>query len=671
MPDTLFLLQNNRIFKNVSEEDLQQIAPIFERRYYPRGARICQEGEISSRFYILLSGQAQVYKKNEQGEEVELDTLTPGAFFGEMPLLASEPRLTSIEVVIDAEVFETDKFRFEETIKQHTTVLYNLSRLLCQKFYSDHDEETKKKKRVKYPIICVYGTEENIGKSIVTIHLGVSLVQETKCRTILVDMGMKEQGIAAMLKIDPVRYVDTPNITQAYIESKITTHQSMVDVISVAPELLMEETKGRESIAKILSILKTLYEYVIIDTSSRLNRSTFEAIDLSNMMLFVTSNIVQEYPFVILDHQKLRTVINLSDVNIDKKLLREKHYHFLPRDYAAIEQFLSTGAPCVAGSPQSELSRAFGRIARDIGGKKIGLALGGGSARGMAHIGVFQALEQHGIPIDMISGSSAGALIGSAYAAGVPIETIEAAVLKWGSKLGLLRLTLPDVLDFNYYGKALARLFQKTRTAWDPRLLRMSIGVFSGSRVDKLYLNVVGDPDFSDLRIPLSVVALDINTGEEVVYEKGNVRLAVRASLSIPGIFTPLAYSGRFLIDGSIADPVPVNALVKNGVDLVMAVNVTPSLQESFKSLRRSRKQGQLAVSRSPLLPVFDIAMRSLQSLQYELSTIKTTRANIHINPDVGDISWSEFFNADKLIQRGKEATEAVIPQIQHLRWEA
>jgi MinD-like ATPase involved in chromosome partitioning or flagellar assembly len=224
-------------------------------------------------------------------------------------------------------------------------VLYNLSRLLCQKFYSDHDEEAKKKKRVKYPIICVYGTEENIGKSIVTIHLGVSLVQETKCRTILVDMGMKEQGIAAMLKIDPVRYVDTPNITQAYIESKITRHQSMVDVISVAPELLMEETKGRESIAKILGILKTLYEYVIIDTSSRLNRSTFEAIDLSNMMLFVTSNIVQEYPFVILDHQKLRTVINLSDVNIDKKLLREKHYHFLPRDYAAIEQFLSTGGP--------------------------------------------------------------------------------------------------------------------------------------------------------------------------------------------------------------------------------------------------------------------------------------------------------------------------------------
>lgn len=669
MSDTLFLLQNNRIFKHVAVEDLERIAPIFEKQYYPRGARICQEGEISSRFYILLSGQVQVLKKNEQGEEIELDILTPGAFFGDMPLLASEPRLTSIEVVIDAEVFETEKELFEDAIRQHTTVLYNLSRLLCQKLQSDQDD-TQKKKRVKYPIICVYGTEETIGKTIVAINLGVSLVQETKCRAIILDMGMKQQGVASMLKIDPVRYVDTSRIDHAYIEGKITSHAAMIDVISVEPELLMEETKGRESIAKILGILKELYDYIIIDTSSKLNRATFEAIDLSNIMLFVTSNIAQEYPLVILDHQKLRTVINLSDANIDRKVLQERQYHYLPRDYNAIDQFLRTGTPCVIGDHHSELSRAFGKIARDIGGKKIGLALGGGSARGMAHIGVFQALEKHGIPIDMIAGSSAGALIGSAYAAGVSIDTIEKAVLKWGSKFGLLRLTVPDVLDMRYYAKALTRFFRKNRTIWDPRLLRLGIGVFSGVRVDQLYLSVVGDPDFSEMKIPLYVVALDINTGEEVVFEKGNVRLAVRASLSIPGIFTPLAYAGRLLIDGSIADPVPVNSLVNKGADIVLAVNVTPSLQESFKSLRHSRKSGQLAVSRSPLLPVFDIAMRSLQSLQYELSTIKTTRANVHIIPQVGDVSWSEFFNADRLIQRGKEATEELIPQIQHLRWE-
>jgi len=670
MPDTLLLLQNNRIFKGVSPDELKKIAPVFRKKYYPRGARICQEGEISTKFYIILSGQVRVLKKNDQGDEVELAILDQGEFFGDIPLLPSEPRLTSIEVVIDAEVFETERDQFEAAIKDNTTILYNLGKLLSTKLHVEQTEPPQKKRRVRYPIICVYGTEENIGKSIVVINLGVSLIQQTKCRVVALDMGMKKQGLAALLKIEPTRYVDTSQINQAYIEGKIVTHQSMLDVISIAPELLLEETKGRESIAKILGILKNLYDYVIIDTSSRLNRSTFEAIDLSNMVLFVTSNITQEYPLIILDHQKVRMIINLSDETIDKEVIRRKGYYFLPRDYDTIDRFLATGTPFVAGEPDSGISRVFGSIARDIAGKKIGLALGGGSARGMSHIGVFQTLEKHRIPIDMIAGSSAGALIGSAYAAGLPIKTIEQAVLKWGSKLGLLRLTVPDFFDVNYYSKALVRSFLGRKASWDPRLFRLGVGVFSGVRVDKLYLHVVGDPDFSDLKIPLLVIALDINTGEEIVFERGNVRRAVRASLSIPGIFTPVAYQGRLLIDGSIVDPVPVNPLVQRDIDIVLAVNVTPSLQESLRSLRSSKKSGQLAVSRSPFMPMFDIAMRSLQSLQYELSTMKTTLASVHINPDVGEVSWSEFFNADRLIQKGAEATENVIAQIQHLRWE-
>ena len=670
MSDTLFLLKSNRIFKGVSDADLKNIAPIFEKKYYPRGAKICEEGEMSSSFYILLSGQVRAMRKDAQGEDVELEVLDQGAFFGEMPLLASEPRLTSIEVIIDAEVFQADKERFENLIRSHTTILYNLGGLLSHKLNIEQKIGLKKKKRVKYPIVCVYGTEENIGKTLVAINLGVSLLKETKCRVIVVDMGMKPNGVAAILKMEPARYVDTTSITQEYIEQQIVTHHTLLDVLSIAPDLLKEETKGRESIAKILGILKNLYDYILIDTSSRLYRSTFEAIDLSNMMLFVTSNIAQEYPLMILDHQEVRMVINLSDASLDKGALREKGYHLLPRDYPAIDRFLSTGVPISAGDSGSELGKAFGRLARDIGKKTIGLALGGGSARGMAHIGVFYALEQHGIPIDMIAGSSAGALIGSAYAAGVPIQQIEEAVLKWGSKMGLLRLTVPDVLDVKYYAKAALRKITPGRTMWDPRIFRLGIGLFSGVQVNKLYLNVVGDPDFNDMVIPLSVVALDMNSGEEVVFETGNVRLAVRASLSIPGIFTPLAYDGRLLIDGSIADPVPVNPLVKRGADIIIAVNVTPSLQDSLQSLRTSGKHGELAVSRSPLLPVFDIAMRSLQSLQYELSSMKTTQASVHIKPDVGAVAWSEFFNADKLILKGKEATDAAIPQIQHLRWE-
>ena len=163
MSDTLFLLKSNRIFKGVSDADLKNIAPIFEKKYYPRGAKICEEGEMSSSFYILLSGQVRAMRKDAQGEDVELEVLDQGAFFGEMPLLASEPRLTSIEVIIDAEVFQADKERFENLIRSHTTILYNLGGLLSHKLNIEQKIGPKKKKRVKYPIVCVYGTEENIG----------------------------------------------------------------------------------------------------------------------------------------------------------------------------------------------------------------------------------------------------------------------------------------------------------------------------------------------------------------------------------------------------------------------------------------------------------------------------------------------------------------------------
>ena len=112
-----------------------------------------------------------------------------------------------------------------------------------------------------------------------------------------------------------------------------------------------------------------------------------------------------------------------------------------------------------------------------------------------------------------------------------------------------------------------------------------------------------------------------------------------------------------------------MNALVARGADIIIAVNVTPSLQDSLQSLRRSKRQDELSVSRSPLLPAFDIAMRSLQSLQYEVSAMKTTQASVHITPDVGDVAWSEFFNAGSLVKKGQEAAEEAIPQIQQLRW--
>lgn len=161
---------------------------------------------------------------------------------------------------------------------------------------------------------------------------------------------------------------------------------------------------------------------------------------------------------------------------------------------------------------------------------KVGLALGGGSARGLAHIGVLKVLEKGKIPIDMIAGTSAGALIGALYARGSSAGEIKKMVTGMSliDRARMIDLALPKT------------------------------GLITGERIKKILKELIGEADFSDLKIPFACVATDIVTGEEVVMNHGSVVEAVRASISIPAVFTLVKREGKFLVDGGLVNPVPV-----------------------------------------------------------------------------------------------------------------
>ena len=180
-------------------------------------------------------------------------------------------------------------------------------------------------------------------------------------------------------------------------------------------------------------------------------------------------------------------------------------------------------------------------------GLKFGLALGGGSARGIAHIGVIQVLEAYHIPIDMIAGTSIGSVVGSVYATGASVEQIKEA--------------------------ALSMKRSKTISLMDPTLPLS--GLLSGNRVEEI-LNKIAlkDKTFDDLKIPFAAVATDIETGAKVILNQGSVIKAVRASISIPGIFTPVKYQDYYLVDGGVVDPVPVDVVEKMGADIIIAVSL-------------------------------------------------------------------------------------------------
>lgn len=250
---------------------------------------------------------------------------------------------------------------------------------------------------------------------------------------------------------------------------------------------------------------------------------------------------------------------------------------------------------------------------------RVGLALGGGVVRCMAHIGVLQVLEEHGIPVDIVAGTSGGSLVGAAFAAGLSARDIARAArgLAWRS-LVKLRLRRDGLLD----AKGLEELLHR----------------------------VVGPLEFADLRRPFAAVATDIASGEEVVLRDGPVSEAVRASCAIPAVFLPVKIGGRTLVDGGLTNPLPVRTVRELGADAVIAVDVSPSLEQMGKPRN-----------------LVQIILHSLNIMQQEQVQAARAQADVLIAPDLGQLGYTELDRMADYVLAGRRAALQALPQIREL----
>ncbi|HEY82116.1 MAG TPA: patatin family protein [Dehalococcoidia bacterium] len=262
--------------------------------------------------------------------------------------------------------------------------------------------------------------------------------------------------------------------------------------------------------------------------------------------------------------------------------------------------------------------------------KKIGLALGSGAARGLAHIGVLAVLEKEGIPIDLIAGTSAGAAVGALYARSQDSGRIKELALGFGLK------KLAPLVDPS---------FPKT-------------GFIKGQKIKDLLASFIGgDIRFKDLKIPFACVATDVETGEEVVIDRGSVPEAIRASISVPLVFTVVKRGGRYLVDGGLVNPVPVSLAKRMGADFVIAVNVIPDVVERAHRIKEGSKG-----HKEPNL--VHIIMQSLYIGTYALVRSSLEGADVVIEPKLGHIGAGDFHHAQECILQGELAAESAIPEI-------
>lgn len=250
--------------------------------------------------------------------------------------------------------------------------------------------------------------------------------------------------------------------------------------------------------------------------------------------------------------------------------------------------------------------------------KKVGLALGGGYARGLAHIGVLEVFEREGIPIDLITGTSIGALIGALYAR----EHDSSLLRKQAMQLDWIGVT--SLVDL-----ALAKS-----------------GFVGGKRVTNLLRRFMGDVKFEELAIPLACVATDIITGDEVIMDQGPVLEAVRASISIPVIFTVVKRQGRYLVDGGLVNQVPVNVARKMGADIVIAVDITPTRTERANYLTQNTQVKEPSV--------FQVMVQTIYVNTYVSTRQASEGADVIIHPHLAHIAPGEFHRARECILEGE-----------------
>lgn len=285
--------------------------------------------------------------------------------------------------------------------------------------------------------------------------------------------------------------------------------------------------------------------------------------------------------------------------------------------------------------------------------KKVGLALGGGAARGLAHIGILQAFEEEDVPVDLITGTSMGAIIGAMYAANLDIEALNERMLDYLKDDIFKKARLDFIVERKdkIGGEGIFyRFSQLARKKIFFTLAMTMISFVSQETRDKSLNFLLPDINIGDTKIPFATVALDLISGKEVIIKDGSMMKAIAATSALPGILPPVEYNKMKLVDGGWIDAVPVGPAKEMGADIVIAVDVCCEFSRDDSSASG-----------------LDVVFRADAATRNALANLRLKQADLIICPPVGINHWANFNRAEEIINKGRYAALERMPEIKKL----
>ena len=615
------LLSRVLLFSELTEAELLNLAAFCTTRWYDPGDVVWHAGDEADELLVVASGELEVRGAGPRGREEILGKIRPGECVGEMAIVLNERRSATVITGRRAQTVVLRKDDFSLVVRDNNRLLTSLTKLLSQRAMS---LARRQPVSVGPLVVGVTGDPSTRGTSLVAGAMAEQSARILGGRTLLVTIIRRSESDHHV-----------PHGTSGCLRTRGT----------LAPEIEVSLGPGDddgEAIRSIKSVVHTHgdeYGVIVVDLP-RLSAPAFEALEaLCNRRVHIVGRPSSQREL----HTRTLQVVNTHGT-AGASVPRNHCEPFVLPAEPRLEGADAQTAARILTDAVTPFSRVVGRLTRKVLGVTIGMALGGGGAFGIAHVGVLAALADAGIPIDLVAGTSMGSIIAIGYAAGLDPSRME----EIAGQIGNVRTAL---------------------SAIDPSL--SGTGLLNGKRLVSIFSPLIPQRCFEDLEVPCRVVAMDVETGERVDIGSGRLDEAFRASCSVPVIFKPVQLGGRTLVDGGMIDPVPSDVVHDMGADITIAVNVVPQLRRGVST---AISRGFKHVSRlNPLTyvsgirnapDIVDVFMNSLQTTEHELGHYKSLAADVLINVDMAEFTWIDFHRARNIIARGRVAGEQFAPAV-------
>jgi predicted acylesterase/phospholipase RssA/CRP-like cAMP-binding protein len=652
------LIKASVLFRDLQPHEATAIIARLRSARYVRGERVLERGVWHGQLYLVASGRVSVMlQEHEDVEPVVVASLGPGECFGEMSLITGEPPTATIRVEQDTLLWSLPQADFLSLVGSCPTLLLNINTILSQRLVrmNQHMLVRQRGEPIWFPLSRVDDTP--VRHSLV-LHIADALAERCQKRVLLLALDGQAQESVTHFAVEPGQLrpalLETAAehcLLQAHAAPTIAPdgrHYAALAPLSAAEE---QTHMSAGDMLAALHVLALYYDYLVLVSGDQTPADLLEAIagECRRSIVLVAADALETFGSMISDTAGERAVF-VTHVSERPTIGAQDHYseqlgcpvmRLLPADMPLLEQCWEERKTLRRLAAGAELSRAVDFVARFIAGRTVGIAFGGGGARGFAHIGVLEGLLHHDVPLDYIAACSIGMIAAGMYLLGKPFDEIEARFLE--VQRNIMRWHIP-------------------RTS-----------LLSNKGLVRMMRNAIGDARFEDLTTPFALVAVDLATRAGVVLDRGPLWQAGLASVALPGIFPPVLIGKHILMDAGIHDPVPIRLVRKMGADILLASELggqePPSLERAATWLEEERAQLHNA-GREKMPHILDILLRSYDLAMATIGMHSIKEADIVIRPRLHRVSLRQFSEGHKFIDAGREVVEQTLPALsKHLPW--